>query len=221
VTIVGKLVESAALALKQTLLDAKLLTEPFTTTELGAAIRRHLAEIGELRAKVEYKQPSWIEWDETTFRGDAYGSYSWATYVAEVEVDLLTYEAKLVDFVALQEVGKVMHPVLAAGQIEGGVAQGIGWALYESCVWKDGRMQNNRMTDYIMPTSVDLPPIRVSFLEAPYPHGPSGAKGIGELPMDGPAPAIVNAIHDALGVSIPKIPATPEVIFEAVEAARG
>jgi CO/xanthine dehydrogenase Mo-binding subunit len=106
--------------------------------------------------------------------------------------------------------------VLAAGQIEGGVAQGIGWALYENVVWKDGRMANNRMTDYIMPTSVDLPPIRVAFAEAPYAYGPHGAKGIGELPMDGPAPAIANALADALGVSVTRVPATPEVIMEAL-----
>jgi CO/xanthine dehydrogenase Mo-binding subunit len=77
-------------------------------------------------------------------------------------------------------------------------------------------MANNRMTDYIMPTSVDLPPIRVVFAEAPYAYGPHGAKGIGELPMDGPAPAIVNAIADALGVAITTVPATPEVILEAL-----
>jgi CO/xanthine dehydrogenase Mo-binding subunit len=136
-------------------------------------------------------------------------------YVAEVAIDTRTYEATCTDFVALQEVGKVIHPLLAAGQIEGGVAQGIGWALYENCVWREGRMSNNRMTDYIMPTSADLPPIRVFFEEAPYDHGPSGAKGIGELPMDGPAPAIVNAIENAIGASVKRVPATPEVVMEA------
>ena len=91
-------------------------------------------------------------------------------------------------------VGKVIHPVLAAGQIEGGVAQGIGYALYEHVVWRDGRMANAQMTNYIMPTSMDLPPIRVFFEERPVRARPGGAKGIGELPMDGAAPAIVNAI---------------------------
>jgi CO/xanthine dehydrogenase Mo-binding subunit len=131
-------------------------------------------------------------------------------YVAEVSVDTRTYEIRLDDFVAVQEVGKVINPVLATGQIEGGVAQGIGWALYEQVVWRDGRMQNAQMTNYIMPTSMDLPPIRVDFVEFPYPHGPGGAKGIGELPMDGPAPAIFNAVRNATGLDVNTLPLTPE-----------
>jgi CO/xanthine dehydrogenase Mo-binding subunit len=213
VTIVGKLVETAALGIKQILAAAGM------TGDVRAAIRRHVAEVGPLRAVAEYQQPSFIQWDEVAYRGDAYGAYSWAVYVASVAVDTVTYEARVEDFVALQEVGKVMHPVLAAGQIEGGVAQGIGWALYERVAWKDGRMANNRMTDYIMPTSVDLPPIRVFFAEHPYAHGPQGAKGIGELPMDGPAPAIANALSDALGVNVTRVPATPEEIMELVRGA--
>ena len=109
-------------------------------------------------------------------------------------MDTTTWETRVDDFVALQEIGRVLHPVLAAGQIEGGVAQAIGYALYEDVVWRDGRMANGQMTNYIMPTSMDLPPIRVFFEERPYAHGPFGAKGIGELPMDGVAPAIANAI---------------------------
>jgi CO/xanthine dehydrogenase Mo-binding subunit len=122
------------------------------------------------------------------------------------------------DFVALQEVGKVLNPVLARGQITGGVAQGIGFALYEKVVWKDGRMQNGQMTNYIMPTSADLPPIRVYFEELGNVHGAFGAKGIGELPMDGPAPAIVNAIEDALGIGFDSIPVLPEDIFVAMNS---
>jgi CO/xanthine dehydrogenase Mo-binding subunit len=120
------------------------------------------------------------------------------------------------DFVALQEVGRVLHPVLATGQIAGGVAQGIGFALYEKVIWKKGRMQNNQMTNYIMPTSSDLPPIRVFFEELGNVHGAFGAKGIGELPMDGPAPAILNAVEDALGVGFNSIPLLPEDVFEAM-----
>ena len=123
------------------------------------------------------------------------------------------------DFVALQEVGKVLNPVLAKGQIAGGVAQGIGFALYEKVEWRDGRMQNGQMTNYIMPTSADLPPVRIFFEEMGNTHGAYGAKGIGELPMDGPAPAIVNAVVDALGIPFDSIPLLPENIFEAVSAA--
>jgi len=134
--------------------------------------------------------------------------------VAEVIVDTTTYSAQLTNFYALQEVGKVLHPILAAGQIEGGVAQGIGYALYEKCLWRNGHLSNNQMTNYIMPTSADLPRIHVSFEEVPSPHGVYGAKGIGELPMDGPAPAILNAIEHATGLAFNEIPLLPEDIFE-------
>jgi CO/xanthine dehydrogenase Mo-binding subunit len=156
---------------------------------------------------VQYRAPEGARWDDERYEGDAYGSYAWAVYVAEVSVDTRTYEVRVDDFVAVQEVGKVINPVLATGQIEGGIAQAIGWALSEQVVWKDGRMQNGQMTNYIMPTSMDLPPIRVFFEEVPYAHGPSGAKGIGELPMDGPAPAILNAVEQALGVAVDPHPA--------------
>jgi len=133
-------------------------------------------------------------------------------------VDLTTYGVSVRDFVALQEVGRVLHPVLAIGQIAGGVAQGIGFALFERVVWQKGRMLNSQMTNYIMPTSSDLPPIRVFFEELGNVHGAFGAKGIGELPMDGPAPAILNAVEDALGVPFDSIPLLPEDIFDAITA---
>ena len=80
--------------------------------------------------------------------------------------------------------------MLAAGQIEGGTAQGLGWALLEEVVMRDGRMANSQLTNYIIPTTLDTPPIDVVMLENPYPHGPFGAKGVGEMPIDGPAPAV-------------------------------
>jgi CO/xanthine dehydrogenase Mo-binding subunit len=138
-----------------------------------------------------------------------------------VTVDPVTFEVRVDDFVAVQEIGKVINPVLASGQIEGGVAQAIGWALHEHVVWREGRMVNSQMTNYIMPTSVDLPRIRVYFEEQAYPYGPAGAKGIGELPMDGAAPAIFNAVAQATGVSPTKVPLTPEVLMELMERARG
>jgi CO/xanthine dehydrogenase Mo-binding subunit len=98
------------------------------------------------------------------------------------------------------------------------VAQAIGFALYEKVIWQNGRMLNNQMTNYIMPTSADLPPIRVFFEELGNVHGAYGAKGIGELPMDGPAPAIVNAVEDATGVRFCSIPLLPEDLFEALQA---
>jgi len=217
--IVGKLVESAAIGLKQTLVNSGLLKEGYRPAEFRTACAQYIQEFGPLKSASQYRPPPGIHWDEEKYQGDAYGAYSWAVYVAEVSVDTITYETRVDDFVAVQEVGKVLHPVLAAGQIEGGVAQGIGYSLYEQVAWQEGRMVNAQMTNYVMPTSADVPPIRVYFEEIPYAYGPAGAKGIGELPMDGPAPAIVNAIEHATGVSINRIPATPEVLMEAMEAA--
>ncbi|HYX42536.1 MAG TPA: molybdopterin cofactor-binding domain-containing protein, partial [Pyrinomonadaceae bacterium] len=214
--IVGKLVESAALGLKQTLQNSGLLNAHYTTDDWRAACRQHVEQFGLLKSFSQYKPPPGINWDEGKYQGDAYGAYAWAVYVAEVTVDMLTYEARVDDFVALQEVGKVVHPILAAGQIEGGVAQAIGFTLYENVVWSEGRMLNNQMTNYIIPTSADIPPIRVFFEEQPYAFGPRGAKGIGELPMDGGAPAILNAIEHATGVAFNHVPLMPEDLMQAL-----
>jgi CO/xanthine dehydrogenase Mo-binding subunit len=214
--IVGKLVESAALGLKQTLVQSGLLTDDYSLDEWRNACASYIAKHGALKSFSKYEAPPNIFWNDETYQGDAYGAYAWAVYVAEVTVDLVTYETRVDDFVALQEVGKVINPVLAAGQIEGGVAQAIGYALYEKVVWDNGAMRNNQMTNYIMPTAEDLPPIRVYFEENPYAYGPSGAKGIGELPMDGPAPAILNAIEDAIGVGVNCIPLLPETLMKVM-----
>jgi len=212
--IVGKLVERASIQMLTRLRDEKLLPPDHTPEEFKAATLAYRTKHGSVLSSVRYEPPAKIFWDDDLYRGDAYPGYAWAVYVAEVAVDMNTYMATCTRFDALQEVGLVMHPVLAKGQIEGGVAQGIGYALYEKCMWKDGHMMNNQMTNYIMPTSADLPPIHVHFEEVPSIHGPGGAKGIGELPMDGPAPAILNAIENATGVAFNTIPLLPEDIFE-------
>ena len=215
--IVGKLVESAALGLRQTLQGAGLLRDEYTEAEWREACRGYVERYGALKSFSQYKPPPGVRWDDEKYEGDAYGAFAWAVYVAEVSVDTLTYETRVDDFVAVQEVGKVVHPILAAGQIEGGVAQAIGFTLYENVVWRDGRMLNNGMTNYVMPTSVDLPPIRVHFEEQPYQYGPAGgAKGIGELPMDGGAPAILNAIEHATGVSFTHVPLMPEALMRGL-----
>ena len=219
--VVGNLVATAALGLKKTLLESGLLCDACTEDEFVRACKRYIETRGPLRSRAQYEPPPGLHWDDATYSGDAYGAYAWAVYVAEVAVDMVTFEARVTNFVAVQEVGKVIHPVLAAGQIEGGVAQAIGMSLYENVVWRDGRMANGQMTNYIMPTSADIPPIRVFFEETPYPFGPQGAKGIGELPMDGPAPAIVNAIENATGICVREIPATPEALMEAMTAKAG
>jgi len=218
VMVVGKLVQSAARGIQQTLVAAGYLQEAYSRDEFRQACAKYIAEHGEFKSWARYEAPPGIFWDDEKYRGEAYAAYAWAIYVAEVTVDLASYSVSVDDFVALQEVGRVLNPVLARGQITGGVAQGIGFALYEKVVWRDGRMQNGQMTNYIMPTSADLPAIRVYFEELGNIHGAYGAKGIGELPMDGPAPAIVNAVEDALHVGFNSVPLLPEDIFAAMQA---
>jgi CO/xanthine dehydrogenase Mo-binding subunit len=217
--IIGKLVQTAALDMRQKLIDAGLLNESTNRNAFRKACAGYTRTFGKLTGCGRYQAPPNIFWDDTKYMGEAYPAFGWAVYVAEVTVDTTTCGVTVDDFVALQEIGRVLHPVLAAGQIEGGVAQGIGYALYEKVVWNKGRMMNNQMTNYIMPTSQDLPPIRVFFEEIPYAYGPYGAKGIGELPMDGPAPAIINAIVAATGIDFHSIPLLPEDIFTAINAA--
>ena len=212
--VVGKLVESAAVGLRRMLVDSGYLPASYTRAQFRDACERYVARFGSLRASSRYSPPPDVHWDDETYTGDAYGTYAWAAYVAEVTVDLVTWQTTVDDFVAVQEVGRVINPTLAKGQIEGGVAQAIGWALYEDVVWREGRMANAQMTNYIMPTSMDLPPIRVYFDEVPYPGGPGGAKGIGELPMDGAAPAIFNAVAHATGLDPRDLPLTPERLMD-------
>ena len=214
--VIGRLVQSAAIGIRGTLTSGGFLQEHYSREEFRAACRAYVEKHGPFRSLARYEQPANVVWDEEKYSGAAYAAFAWAVYIAEVTVDLATYSVSVDDFVALQEIGKVLHPVLATGQITGGVAQGIGFALFEKVVWDRGRMQNGQMTNYIIPTSADLPPIRVYFEEWGNAHGAFGAKGIGELPMDGPAPAVVNAITDAVGVALNSIPATPEDIFDAL-----
>lgn len=171
----------------------------------------------------QYEPPLTKQFDEDTYTGDAYPCFSWACDVAEVEVDLDTFETRVLKLWTAHDVGRAIHPVLCAGQVEGGTLQAIGWALYEDVVWKNGAIINARMTNYIVPTAVDAPPFETILVEVPFPHGPGGAKGVGELPMDGGAPAIASAIEHALashspkkGVLLPDLPLLPERIFERV-----
>jgi CO/xanthine dehydrogenase Mo-binding subunit len=198
--IVGKILENCAREMKGRL--GKLSPKEY--------FRRH----GPLVVTRQYERPAELFWDEESYRGDAYGAYGWGCNVAEVEIDRVTGAVRPLKLTSVCEIGKAIHPVLAAGQIEGGTAQGIGYALLEEVVMRDGRMSNAQMTNYVAPTTLDTPPLDVAILENPYRHGPHGAKGVGEIPIDGPAPAIVNAIRH-LGIDVREIPATPERILEA------
>jgi len=171
-------------------------------------VRRH----GPLVITREYERPTEMSWDDNSYQGDAYGTYGWACDVVEVEVDRDTWQVRPIAFTTVHEIGKAIHPLLANGQIEGGSVQGLGYALLEEVVMRNGRMANAQLTNYIIPTTLDTPPLDVVMLENPYPHGPFGAKGVGEMPIDGPAPAVVNALRHA-GYDVREIPATPEKLM--------
>ena len=198
--VVGKILERCAAEIRQ---------------KLGKmSPREYLAAHGPLVVTKEYAGPDGLYWDDDTYRGDAYGAYGWGCDVVEVERDPVTFEIRPTRITAVCEIGKAIHPILAAGQIEGGTAQGVGYALIEEVVMRDGRMANAQLTNYLVPTTLDTPEIDVAILENPYECGPYGAKGVGEMPIDGPAPAIVNAIR-SLGVDVREIPATPERVMAA------
>jgi CO/xanthine dehydrogenase Mo-binding subunit len=177
-----------------------------------AYFKRH----GSFVVTAQYEKPPEIAWDEDLYRGDAYGSYGWGCNVVELEVDPATWQVNVLNTTAVAEIGKAIHPVMAMGQIEGGTAQGLGYALLEEVVMRDGRMANAQLTNYIIPTAPDTPPITSIILERPYRHGPFGAKGVGEMPIDGPAPAVVNALRH-VGFDVRSIPATPERLMSAAK----
>lgn len=185
----------------------------------GLSPAEYFQKQGPLRITKQYEPPPGLHFDEVEYQGDAYGTYAWGCDVAEVELDPDTWQVRPLRITAVQEIGKAIHPVLARGQIEGGTAQGLGFALLEEVVMRDGGMANAQLTNYLVPTTLDTPPMDVVILENAYRHGPFGAKGIGELPIDGPAPALVNALRH-VGIDIRAIPATPERIMEAACASR-
>jgi len=162
-----------------------------------------------------------VEFDDATYTGDAYPAFGWAAAVAEVEVDRDSGEVLVRSVVSVDDVGRVIHPILCEGQVEGGTLQAVGYATIEEIKLVDGRYLNDRLATYLIPTSMDAPRITAILVEAPFDGVPHGAKGVGELPMDVVAPAIVDAIHDAIGAWIAELPATPERVLSAMTAGSG
>ena len=173
-------------------------------------------DVGPMRVDERFVPYPGEPFDDATYRGDAYPAFGWAACVVKVDVDLDTGEVAVRDCVAADDIGHVIHPVLAEGQVEGGTLQAIGYATIEEMKLIDGRYLNDRLATYLIPTSLDAPRIRSILVEKPYSGAPHGAKGVGELPMDVGAPAVVAAIHDAVGVWIHDLPATPERILAAL-----
>jgi len=167
---------------------------------------------GELTRSATYESPPGIRWDDDTYTGSAYPVYGYAACAVDVAVDLDTFEVTVERCVHAVDVGKAIHPQIVEGQIEGGTLQALGWALWEQVHQPEGRVLNRTMSTDVIPTAVEAPEIETVVVEEPYPHGPHGAKGLGEIPMDTPAAAVANALEDALGVSFDELPIPPEVI---------
>jgi CO/xanthine dehydrogenase Mo-binding subunit len=210
VMVVGGLVIKAARRLKEEV-EARNPGVPF-----HEVFREDAAAHGATRIDQKFEPYPGITFDDATYTGDAYPAFGWAAAVASVEVDLDTCEVRVIDVIAVDDVGKEIHPILCEGQVEGGTLQAVGYATIEEMKLRDGRYLNDRLATYLIPTALDAPKIRSILVEAPYSGAPHGAKGVGELPMDVGAPAVVDAIHDATGVWIDELPATPERILAAL-----
>ncbi len=208
--VVGGLLIKAARRLRDEV-EARNGGRPF-----AAVYRDDAATHGATRVDQQFEPYPHVHFDDDTYRGDAYPAFGWAACVASVDVDLDTAEVTVRDVVAADDVGRVIHPVLAEGQVEGGTLQALGYATIEEIKLHDGRYLNDRLATYIIPTALDAPRISSILVEAPFAGAPHGAKGVGELPMDVGAPAVVAAIHDATGVWIHDLPASPERILAAL-----
>jgi CO/xanthine dehydrogenase Mo-binding subunit len=184
------------------------------------AASRFVREIGPLSGEATYSPPPGHRWDEKAYRGDAYKAYSWGADVVEVEIDRATNEVRPVKATVVVEIGQAINPVLAVGQVEGGTLQALGFGYMEEVKVLEGRYMNDRMTTYIIPTALDAPDVEIEIVGIPYMRGPFGAKGLGELPMDGGAPALVAAIDHATGRFTSEIPVTPEKLLEKIDADR-
>lgn len=162
--------------------------------------------------------PPTVAMDPETGQGKPFNTYVYATQIAEVDVDDETGEVEVLRIVAAHDCGTAINPMLVEGQIEGGISMGIGFALQEEILFdKAGRQINPNLTNYIMPTSLDMPDIEVDIVENYDPTGPFGAKGVGEPTAVPTAAAILNAIHNAVGVRITSLPATAEKILAAIK----
>jgi CO/xanthine dehydrogenase Mo-binding subunit len=207
---------------KTELLDSRLVAKGRKPVAFAKVAKAMLAELGEVNGFFQFELPPNTRWDQATFKGDSYPGYSWSANIAEVEIDPLTCELAVTRVTAIVDVGRVINPTLAAGQVEGGLTQALGYAVMEKVgTGKNGLYDAARLQTYIIPTALDTPVYDVKFVEYPYSFAPPGGKGLGELPMDGLAPAIANAVEAATGKRIRQIPITPEAIFEALHPAQG
>jgi len=184
---------------------------------LGKVLRNaHYASGGKMLMAEYFYDPANENFDKD-FKGNLSVSYAYGTHGVEVEVDRETGQVKVLKYIAAHDVGKAINPMLLEGQIYGGGLMGLGYALSERMVFRDGRLMNANFLDYKMLTAKDIPPVEAVIVETDEKDGPFGAKGIGEPGLVPTAPAIANAIYDAVGVRIKDLPITPEKILKALK----
>ena len=167
-----------------------------------------------LRVRGEYADDGTVQWDPKRYAGDAYPTYGWSCVIVDLDVDLDTGEVIYRRLIQATDVGKALNPALAAGQLEGGALQSLGYATCEEVVLDaQGGMRNNRLTNYIIPTALDAPEMITVLIEIPFAGGPFGAKGIGEIPHDVPHAAVAAAIEQATGAVLDRLPMVPERVL--------
>ncbi len=188
--------------------------------DLQAVLAERAVAGSPLTASGHYEPDPNITWDQEHHHGDAYPGYSWCATVVEAAVDIDTCEVHPERVTVVVEIGKAINPVLCVGQVEGGMLQGLAWGYMEDIKLDGGRYLNDRMSTYIIPTCLDAPEFAVELAEEPSPRGAFGSKGIGELPMNGGAPALAAALEQALGVVPDDIPLTPEKLLARLREAR-
>lgn len=177
-------------------------------------MKKRWDESENLELSKTYKHPSYLKWDDEIFKGDAYPVHSWGANIAEIEIDPITYELTINKIYAVFDVGVPIDERALLGQMEGGIAQGVGWATIEVMQTDKGRLKQANLTDYKIPTSMDIPEIDCGFVLNPYEFGPFGAKCAGELSFVGAAPAVAEAVANALNKPINHLPITPEQLME-------
>lgn len=186
--------------------------------EKAAKNLKKIWKSGEYQEIIEpYVGPSYIHWDEDTMQGDAYPGYAWGVNIFEVEYDPLTYQIKVTGSWSTYDVGHAIDERIVFGQSDGGIGQGLGYGFLENLVLKDGKFYQRTLSDYIVPTAMDLPMMETALIDNLFAYGASGAKGCGELTFVGCAPAVAHAIEMAIDRNVYKVPCTPEYIMEVVE----
>lgn len=212
--IMGVVLGKCAVQLKEKVFANVDKKELMDSSKVSGLVKDYLKSKGPLTVIDHYELPADIKWDDSKYKGDAYPAYAWGCNVAEVEVDMDTFEVKVIKMWLANDVGKAINPKMAEGQIEGGTLQSVGYAMLEKHELNKGGFKTNRFQNYIIPTSLDTPEMETVIIEEPFSNGPMGAKGLGELPMDGGAPAIINAVANATGLRVCELPVTPEKLYE-------